>query len=233
MHLASFTYGKGRVRLMRVARTTPRHEIRELSLEIMLDGDFAASFTSDDNTKVIATDSIKNIANALARQHPALENEPFLATIATYFLDHYRQISRVSIIAHETAWDRLMVDGTPHDHAFVKAANGQPGALLTANRAGTEIRSGITGFTCLKTTQSGWTGYVIDGMTTLPETTDRIFSTAMNVHWTWQATPSSYATANRAIIAAMMTMFATTYSPSVQHSLYLMGSAALAAVPPP
>jgi urate oxidase len=71
----------------------------------------------------------------------------------------------------------------------------------------------------------------MDEATTLKETGDRIFSTAMNASWTWVAVPESYPDAGQKILAAMMEVFATTYSPSVQNSLFLMGSAALEAVP--
>jgi urate oxidase len=231
MHLSHFTYGKGRVRVMRVKRDTNLHEVRELDLKIMLEGDFAASFLSSDNTKVIATDSIKNIANIVARAHPATDTEPYTIALADYFLGHYPHVSHVRITAHETKWDRLTINGTPHDHAFQKDANGQNTAHLTASRIAQTLTSGVAGFTFLKTTASGWVGYLMDEATTLPETTDRIFSTAMDANWTWAKTPENYPEANAKILAAMMDVFATTYSPSVQNTLYLMGSAALAAVP--
>jgi urate oxidase len=231
MHLSRFTYGKGRVRIMRVARATARHEVRELSLQVMLEGDFAASFTSADNAKVIATDSIKNIVNLVARDHLDTETEPFTQALAAYFFTHYRQVDAVNITAHETKWDRMQIGGAAHDHAFRLDANGQPTVHLAATRDGSALSSGIEGYTFLKTTESGWVRYVMDEVTTLPETTDRIFSTAMNAQWEWNAVPASYAAAGQKIIAAMMDVFATTYSPSVQNSLYLMGSAALDAVP--
>jgi urate oxidase len=231
MHLTKNTYGKGRVRIMRVNRASPRHEVRELNFLVLLEGDFAASYLSSDNSKVIATDSIKNIVNIVARLHPALENEPFCGAVADYFLDHYAHVTKVTLAAHETKWNRLAVDGAAHDHAFSLDANGRNVVRLAATRAGRELSSGVEGLTFLKTTGSGWVGYWMDEATTLPETTDRIFSTAMNASWAWRAAPASYPAANEAVLAAMMKVFATTYSPSVQNSLYLMGSAALETVP--
>jgi urate oxidase len=231
MHLSQFTYGKGRVRIMRVKRDTERHEVRELDLKVLLEGDFSASFTSSDNSRVIATDTIKNIVNIVARALPAAETEPFTAAIADYFFEHYPHVDAVSVTARETKWDRLVVGGAAHDHAFRMDANGQPVARLRATRQSSALSSGIEGFTFLKSTGSGWVGYLMDGATTLPETTDRIFSTAMNASWTWAAAPADYPAANAKIMTALMDVFATNYSPSVQNSLYLMGSAALQAVP--
>ncbi len=231
MILKSFTYGKGRVRVMRVARDTPRHEVRELNTQVMLDGDFSGSFTSSDNSKVIATDTIKNIVNIIARDNPALDAEDFAAAIATHFHTRYDHVTDVKITTYETKWTRLTVDGAPHDHAFTLDSNGRPTVHLAATRAGRTLISGIENYTFLKSTQSGWAGFWRDEATTLPETTDRIFSTAMNASWTWHATPANYPAANNKILNAMLHVFATTYSPSVQNSLYLMGSAALETVP--
>jgi len=137
----------------------------------------------------------------------------------------------VNVTALETKWDRLTVAGAPHDHAFKMDANGKPVVRLNATREGFLLASGIEGFTFLKSTASGWVGYLMDEATTLKETTDRIFSTAMDAAWTWNSVPADYPAANAKIMAALMDVFATTYSPSVQNSLFLMGSAALEAVP--
>jgi urate oxidase len=231
MHLAKFTYGKGRVRIMRVKRDTERHEVRELNVKVLLDGDFSASFTSSDNSKVIATDTVKNIVNIVARNQPGLETEPFTQAVAKYFFDHYDHVQGVNVTAHETKWDRLAVAGAPHDHAFKMDSNGRPVVRLNATREGFKLSSGIEGFTFLKSTASGWVGYLMDEATTLKETTDRIFSTAMDAAWTWGSVPADYPAANGKIMSALMDVFATTYSPSVQNSLFLMGSAALEAVP--
>jgi len=232
MQLKDFTYGKGRVRVMRVKRDSARHEVRELNVKVMLQGDFAESFTSSDNSSVIATDTIKNIVNIVARDNPGLESEEFAGAVADYFLAHYAQVAAATVTSLETKWTRLAVDGAEHDHAFTLDSNGQPTVQLHADRQGNkEIVSGMKNYTFLKSTESGWVGYVMDDVTTLKETTDRIFSTAMDASWSWGGTPASYPAANAKIMSTMLKVFATTYSPSVQHSLYLMSCAALEAVP--
>ena len=45
------------------------------------------------------------------------------------------------------------------------------------------VESGIEDLIVLKTTRSGFAGYMKDPYTTLPETTDRIFSTAVKAVW--------------------------------------------------
>ena len=228
MRLASSSYGKGAVRIMRVDRARPRHTVRELTVAVMLEGAFDASFTSSDNGAVVATDTIKNIVNIMAREQLATETEPFAAALATRFLDRYGQVAAATVRTQETRWHRL----GGHDHAFTLDGNGRPTVQLRRARDGAPtIRSGIEGFTFMKSTGSGWVGYHMDEVTTLPETTDRIMATAMTASWGWSATPPGYEQANAAVLGAMLDRFAGEYSPSVQHTLFRMGSAALEAVP--
>ena len=231
MPLIRNSYGKGRVRIMRVKRDSARHEVRELSVQAMLSGDFDAAYTEGDNSKVVATDSIKNIVNIVARDHVGAENEEFAGLLAKYFLDRYDHVTGVDITATETKWTRIAVDGTPHDHAFVLDGNGKPFVELSATREASRLVSGVTGLTFLKTTQSGWENYWFDEATTLKPTADRLFATAMDASWLWSAVPASYPQANEAVLAAALKVFAGTYSPGVQNTMYLMGEAVLAAVP--
>ena len=53
----------------------------------------------------------------------------------------------------------------------------------------TAIRSGIEGYTFMKSTQSGWFDFHRDAYTTLPDTSDRLCATAMDAYWTWSAIP--------------------------------------------
>ena len=231
MPLIGNSYGKGRVRVMRVARDGERHEVREVTALTMLEGDFARAYTAGDNTQVIATDTIKNIAYIVAREELGACNEEFGAKLAVRFLSRYEQVSRATVTLHETRWTRATIDGAPHGHSFTLDANGKPYARISATRDDVEITSGITGYTFMKTTASGWTGFVQDEYTTLPETTDRIAATAMDAQWTWSKAPADYPGANAAVLEAMLLVFATTYSHGVQDSLLRMGEAALARVP--
>lgn len=231
MPLIHNTYGKGRVRIMRVKRDGERHEVRELTVRAMLTGAFDASYTAGNNSSVIATDSIKNIVNIVARDNVGAENEEFAGELAAYFLDRYAHVDKVDIFAGETRWVRLEVDGAPHPHSFLLDANGKPFVKLSATRADTSIASGIEGFTFMKTTESGWENYWMDEATTLKPTADRMLATSMDASWLWSAVPASYPEANARVFDAALKVFATTYSPGVQNTLYLMGEAVLAAVP--
>ncbi len=53
----------------------------------------------------------------------------------------------------------------------------------------------------------------------------------MVTSWKWSGKPASYPATNKKILDTVLEVFSTTYSMSVQDSLYRMGEAALAAVP--
>ncbi len=231
MPLSRNTYGKARVRVMRVYRDGAYNEVRELSVQAMLEGDFAAAYTDGDNRKVVATDTVKNIVNIVARENLCAPAEIFAERLATRLLDRYAQIDVATITCRETRWPRAAIDGTPHPHHFVLDANGLGAAQVAATRAEARITSGIEGFTFMKSTAAGWVDYVADDYTTLPETTDRIVATSMDATWTWDAEPGDYEATNALILETMLAEFATTYSKGVQDSLFRMGEAALAKVP--
>ena len=231
MGLVSNIYGKGRVRVMRVHRDSERHEVRELSVAAMVQGDFARTYTHGDNSSALCTDTMKNVVNIVAHENPALNNESFCAAVADRLLAKYPQVSSANVKAHETKWTRMVFDGSPHPHSFVLDSNGQPFANVTASRHSTSFESGVSGFTFLKSTGSGWEKYYKDDYTTLRETRDRICATSMEASWRWQRKPADFEAANAALLDSMLAVFAKTYSGSVQDSLYRMATAALAAVP--
>ena len=232
MALIKNRYGKGRVRVMRIHRDGDRHEVSQLSVKSMLEGDFARAYTHADNSTSVATDTIKNIVNIVARESTGLSTEEFCQVLGKRYLDVYPQIASVAISAHETKWSRLSFGGKPHPHSFVLDSNGKPFVEASVARSEqTALTSGIDGFAFMKSTQSGWENYPHDRYTTLPETADRMCATSMVASWKWSGIPANYPAANARILDTLLEVFSTTYSMSVQDSLYRMGEAALAAVP--
>jgi urate oxidase len=231
MSLVSNTYGKAGVRVMRIKKDGPVHEVRELNVQAMLTGGFAAAFTSHDNSAVVSTDTVKNVVNVVARENLGLDKEEFACAVAQRFLERYPQVETATVTAHETKWARMTVEGKPNPHSFVLDNNGQPYTRVVASRAETSVVSGVSGFTFLKTTESGWSNYYMDPYTTIKETRDRMCATSMEASWRWAGKPADYTASNTAILETMLNVFGSTYSDSVQDSLYRMGTAALAAAP--
>ena len=231
MPLTASSYGKARVRVMRLARDGDHHTPRELDLSVMLRGGFDAAWTRADIRACIATDTVKNIVNVVAARNVGLGAEAFAEALAALVLDTYPQVAEVTVEARETRWLRRAIDGAPHGHTFTLDGNGTGYVGHAASRSARVLRSGLRGYTLMKTTRSGWSDFHADAYRTLPDTDDRIAATSMDATWTWAAAPVDYAAANAAVLDTLIRVFGTTHSASVQDSMYRMGEAVLAAVP--
>jgi urate oxidase len=227
--LTAHRYGKARVRVLKILRDGPVHTLKDLDVAAYLQGDFESSYTSGDNTKVVATDTIKNTINVFARQHLGPEIERFALILAEHFLSRYEQVNDVGIKISERRWERLTVDGQPHPHSFQAGGEGRMFTHVVCDRKSKKVQSGIRDLVILKSTGSGFENYPKDEFTTLPETADRILATSFSSTWTFKEQPDDYSRANEAIVSAMLKVFANNYSPSAQTTLFEMGEAALAA----
>jgi urate oxidase len=58
--LAANRYGKSAIRLVKIVRGADRLAVRDLTVAISLEGDFASSYVDGDNSLVVATDTVKN-----------------------------------------------------------------------------------------------------------------------------------------------------------------------------
>ena len=229
MKLHSHRYGKAKVRVFKKLQQDGIHTPKELEVATLLEGDFGASYTRDDNSQVIATDSIKNTINFLAHQLLGSETEPFAVALTQHFLKKYPHVTSVTVETLERVWERMTFDGEPSPANFISSGKGVPWTRTIASSQATETKSGVRDLVILKTSGSAWEGFWRDELTTLPETKDRLLATSLTSSWLYQSAPASYAAANARIIEAMLEVFASRFSPSVQASLYRMGEVALEA----
>ena len=237
MPLASQRYGKDRVRVLRVRRGADGvHEVYEADVSVSLEGDFADTYLTGDNAKVVATDTMKNTVQVLAQEHLGAVPERFALALADHFLDCHAQVERARIEVSVRPWDRYAppstVAGTGHPHTFTGRTSGTPFTRVVAGRTEpVRVESGWREVLLLKSTASAFKGFAQTEFTTLPETDDRILATKMAATWTFADRDADFAAANAAIPAALLETFATEFSPSLQRTLFQMGEAALAAAP--
>jgi urate oxidase len=227
--LTGHRYGKARVRVMKILREGPVHTVKDIEVAAHLKGDFASSYTSGDNSKVVATDTIKNTINVFAKEHLGEEIERFGLVLGEHFLTRYEQVREAEIQILERPWKRLAVNGEPHPHSFAAGSEARMFASVNCSEKAKTVRSGIRNLVILKSTGSGFENYPKDEFTTLPETADRILATSFSATWTFKEQPDHYSRANEGILNAMLRVFANSYSPSAQTTLFQMGEAALAA----
>jgi urate oxidase len=225
-------YGKSRVRLSRITRRADHHDFNEWSVEVLLCGDFETSFTEADNSKILPTDTMKNTVYSIARDSQAETLEEFAMELGDYLLNNNPQVTKASVEIAEKNWERLVVDGSDEATTFKLGGPETQTVLVARAKDGTwSVTSGIDGLTILKTTKSAFTGYIQDKLTTLKPATDRIFGTRARATWEYSSPAPRYADVRSRIVAALLKEFAAHHSMSVQHTLFDMGKAALAAAP--
>jgi urate oxidase len=232
-HISTQSYGKSRIRLTKVDRETDVHEITELSVDVELDGDFSAAYAQGDNSLVIPTDTMKNTVYAFARELDPCELETFAWTLGSHFVETFEHVSHAAVRVTETPWQRLMVDGESHPHAFLGTSTERNTCQAVVERPAEgedpegAIECGLEGLILLKTTDSGFSKFLRDEYTTLPDTDDRIFATSVTAKWAYNDTPDNWREVRKRIRAILIREFAARFSPSVQATLFEMGSAVL------
>lgn len=227
--LSHNNYGKSNIRILKVRRNKPIHEVIEFSVNVQLEGDFETVHTKGDNSFVLPTDTMKNTVYALAKDNPVNSIEEFGLFLAKYFLENNTQVSNVEIEIEEKLWNRIMIEEKtsktfkPHTHSFINSGNEKRTAKISMGRKENFVQSGIRDLLILKTTGSGFENYIKDRFTTLIATADRIFSTNVKAIWDYGDQNVNYISISNNVRQIILETFAEQYSLSVQQTLYDIG----------
>ncbi len=232
--LGANRYGKSRIRLVTVDRATERHVLRDLTVDVSLEGDFTAAHVDGDNTNLVATDTMKNTVYAFARDHMSGATEDYGLALARHFAA-YPQVDRAVITLREHPWERIPLAVGDAPDAFIRSGDLIRVAIVGATKLGASVEAGVEELTVMKTTKSAFTGFERDAYTTLPETDDRVMATKISALWGYAETAAEPgfdfdASFNRAK-TTLLTVLAEHFSPSVQTSIWVMASAMLEAEP--
>ncbi|MFC4337698.1 factor-independent urate hydroxylase [Salininema proteolyticum] len=225
IELGSNRYGKAETRVVRVVRDSERHEIVDLNVSVALAGDLDDTHLTGANDKVLPTDTQKNTVFAFARD--GIESaEEFGARLGEHFTGSQESIDRATVTLQEYTWTRhgdhtfSRGDGGEHKQATVVYENGRP-----------DVTVGLRDLLVLNSTDSEFTGYIVDEYTTLAPATDRILATAVTADWHFSETDVDWNKAYTAARTALIEAFRDTYSLSLQQTLYAMGAKVIEVLP--
>src|SRR4029077_4806156 len=212
LRLGHNQYGKAETHVVRVTKGGPKgsiHNVKDMTVSVMLAGDFADTHLSGDNSKVVPTDSQKNAVFALAKESPIGEIEDFALRLAHQFVIDHASVQRARVSIAEQPWARINAGGKPHPHAFERAGSEKRMTTVTCTREAEWVVSGVSELTLLKTTGSEFWGYPKDQYTTLPETHERVLATAVDARWRYAPGPADWATAHAEARRLIVETFAT------------------------
>ncbi|CAL5343123.1 unnamed protein product [Camellia sinensis] len=173
--------------------------------------------------------------------------EDFAIGLGKHFTSFYEQLREVTaaiIKIVEKPWERMCIDGQSHEHGF-KLGSEKHTTEVTVKKSGALlVTSGIEGLAVLKTTKSGFEGFVRDKFTILPETRERMLATEVTASWRYSfesrsSIPAKPLYFNDRYLNVKKVLVDTffgppkegVYSPSVQSTLYQMAEAVLARFP--
>lgn len=210
-----------------------------LEVRVQFEGEeFLPSFSEADNSKVVATDSMKNFVLHQAGEYEGATSEGFLHFVGREFLETYSHVEAVKMSAKEFPFDQRMVPGEdgfePSDLVFRVSDDESAFGEVYLDRDGDGLRikeqtSGVTGIELVKVKGNSFTGYIQDEYTTLPEREDRALYISLDILWTYSdpedalgEEPQQYVPAEQVRDIAQV-VFHEVDSNSIQDLIYQIG----------
>ncbi|KAK4306085.1 hypothetical protein Pmani_022062 [Petrolisthes manimaculis] len=231
-------YGKDNVKLLYIRREGRVHSIKEYEIKTQLTLNTDKDYLLGDNSDVIATDSQKNTVYILAKRHGVVSPEDFALLLCSHFLLKYPQLTKAQVNVEEYPWQREVMDGRAHNHAFKFSPEYHHTCSVSQERDHEPLVStGLQGLRLLKTTQSAFVNFVSDEFRSLPDMKDRVFSTEISAAWQYnKSTGVDFGKIWLLVLKTIKDKFAGPaemgiFSPSVQNTVYLVQKTVLMEVP--
>ena len=172
---------------------------------------------------------------AFAKEKGVNSIEKFGLTLGDHFIHQTPKATGARIEIEEYFWDRIEIDGAPHEHSFVRAGTETRTTVVTIEERGAHrgawVVSGLKDLAVAKTTGSEFWGFLKDEYTTLQETTDRIMATSLVARWRYANTEVDFDKSYAQVRALLLEQFAQVHSYALQQTLYAMGQSVLEELP--
>jgi len=229
--LSDNSYGASQVRLLKVGRRSDRHEVKDLTVSVFVEGNFLPAHTAGDNANMLDARTMENAVFALAKDVPPEIGEEQIESygrrLADYFLDNNPQLSRARVELNEAPWGRLPVGPRPHQHAFSGETGARRTASVTVSREGVSIESGVAQLELLRTVSGAFAGFKEDPFAGGMAASGGILACRLAANWRYAEPDVPFALYYQGARQLMLETFAEHDSHSPQHLLYAMGEAVL------
>jgi urate oxidase/2-oxo-4-hydroxy-4-carboxy-5-ureidoimidazoline decarboxylase len=227
-------YGKGDVTVYRLNRDgkTPAGQspVFGANVKMLVYGDaFWPTYTTGDNTGLIATDSMKNFIQRETLQYAGGDLEDYCRFLASRFLETYPQVEGTQVAAVEIPY-ACIAEGGP---AFAPAGPERATARIELNRSGTvELVSGIQGFRLLRLGGSAFHGFVRDQYTTLPDIANRPLHMWLDLEWLYGDAAAAFSSGAipASVWGIVHDVFRCFESGSIQQVIYQIGTKVLSEI---
>lgn len=217
-HQPSTSYGESRLRMLRVLRRGDRHDPKDLTIALRLEGEAAS---------MVPGEAIKNLVHRIARDedHPAIET--LALSMCAHILTTHVGVRRARVDVVEQPWTRLEAGGKPQGQAFTPAGIERRTVTVTGNREQTSITAGLENLILLRT--SGFVP-IERGQTSDEPTADglqRLFIASLSARWALGAGEIAFAACRHGVRTAIVETFAWHTGRSAHETLTAMAACVL------
>jgi len=232
-------YGKGDVivyRLHRDGSAPPGcSPVFGANVLLLIYGDaFRPTYTTGDNTGLIATDSMKNFIQRETLHYEGCDLESYCRFLAVKFLQTYTHVEGAQVSATQIPYNPI--PGGPM--AFAPTGPDKGWARVEfARQAGAiqmvEARSGIHGFRLLRLGGSAFYGFVRDQYTTLPDIHNRPLHMWLDLEWSYTEPEQAWngGQVTQRVRGLVLEVFHQFESGSIQQVIYQIGTRMLEQIP--
>jgi urate oxidase len=228
-------YGKAAVIVYRLHRDGAPPPVFGASVTMLLYGDaFWPTYTTGDNTGLVATDSMKNFIQRETVNFSGGDLESYCHFLAEKFLRTYPQTEGIQVSAEEIPYYSCGADPQPAAPALVPASGPRAFAEIELTPAGiAEIRSGIRGFKLLRLGGSAFHGFVRDQYTTLPDIANRPLHMWLDLDWSYTSPESAFTegAVTAQVRQSVYEVFEGFESGSIQQVIYQLAARLLGTLP--
>jgi len=219
-------YGKGDVIVYRLNRDgqgpSGGSPVFGANVLMLVYGDaFWPTYTTGDNTGLIATDSMKNFIQRETMNFTASDLEGYCRFLADMFLATYPQVEGVQISAEEIPYEGL------GGAAFTPSGPERAQARVELARGGiVEACSGLRGFRLLRLGGSAFHGFVRDQYTTLPDLMNRPLHMWLDLEWRYTDAAAAFNDGRMVsrVRELVRGVFASFESGSIQQLIHRIGT---------
>jgi urate oxidase len=170
----------------------------------------------------------------LAQRTHATSIEDFGKELVNFLLERHAQISVVHVDVERKAWSNVITSNNArHPTAFIQTSSEVQLATIKRSRHGPfSILSGLKNLKLMKTAHSSFAHFYKDSLTTLADSTDRLFGTAVQAYWTYDdQLIIDFDKTREHIRGLIIDIFSEHTSASVQHTLHAIGKYIVEHVP--
>ena len=207
-HIHSTTYGETRLRLLRVLRRGDRHDPKDVTVSLRLEGGDA-----------LPAEPLKNVVYRVARVQTFPEVEMFALAVADAILKQVPQVTLARVDASEHVWMRLEAGGKAQGQAFAPGSGERRSASITSNGDRVSVTAGIENLVVMRTAgfRSGQTAPAATDAHT--EGVQPFLVAGLSAKWSYASGEIAFATFRQGVRAAILETFVWHASHSLQRTL--------------